>query len=153
MYGDRSQSKHTYVNEVWMKHYECYEGTVSKVASCLKGKVVNKDNVAHDMRIIPASFCVMRYINDGRYLTVEKAPYVGNLRHVQNINAEFFQTQSPGVAAGFQHPPILGTQAFCDINVGEEFYCDYGSYYDFQSNENLKSPLCLMVVIATNTIV
>lgn len=46
---------------------------------------------------------------------------------------KFYQTRSPDEPVDFQSHRDLEIQAFQNINVGEELYCDYGNSYNLNT--------------------
>lgn len=72
-----------------------------KLANHLCEKVVDRDNVEHDLWMESAPFCAMQYINDGRCLPVDEALQSECVRNVCKTNEEFYKKTSLDRPADF----------------------------------------------------
>lgn len=64
---------------------------------------MNSELVQRSVWIVPALFCVMCDVNDGRYLPANKARESENLRKNRMKSIEFYQTASSSSATSFRH--------------------------------------------------
>lgn len=60
----RRRHNTTLTYDVWLM--EVTRKTIQKMAGHLHEKVVDREHVEDDVWIVPAPFCAMHYINDGK---------------------------------------------------------------------------------------
>lgn len=85
----------------------------------------------HSMWIVPASFCAMRYMNDGRCLPGDEAPEGEKLQKEQRKDVKFYQTGSRSSAASLRTYMQSAVRASRNLKYGEELFVDYGNNYEF----------------------
>lgn len=102
-----------------------------KWANRLYEKVINRENVQHDVWIVPALFQATHYINAGFHLPADGTSEVERILRVWNNYAEYYQRLSPDNASDLLGYHVLGIRAERNINFGEELYGDYGISYIF----------------------
>lgn len=56
-------------------------------------KVVQRDKVQHNVWILPAPFCAMRYVNNGRYLTADDDQELDHVRNMPKNNVELYRSR------------------------------------------------------------
>lgn len=81
--------------------------TFQIVANLLHEGVVDMNNVEHDLWIVLSPFRALRYINVGRTLPQDKAPWLERVNIVRKINDELKQARSQDGPAFFQFHRIL----------------------------------------------
>lgn len=94
-------------------------------------KFLDRTGKERNARIVPAHFCYMRFINNCHYLHVDK--FAGIQRHTlpRKNNLSFVQMFSADSPFELKDYWKISVKAFQNIDVGEEFYIDYGIAYYF----------------------
>lgn len=108
------------------------KATFSKWANRLPETATDRNMVEHPVWIVPAPFCAMHFVKDGRYLSGDEAPEAEKLGKERKNNVEFYQTESPSSATSFRSYKILAVRALRNVRYGEELFVDYGNNYDFE---------------------
>lgn len=110
-------------------------GTVpyfEKWAIKLKDKVTDNKGVYHGAWIVPVHFCVLRYINDARYLLKDGTHRMLKTCSVREPNFKFVQMIFVDTARDVNSHKVIAVQKFRSINNGENFFLYYGEAYNFK---------------------
>lgn len=70
-----------------------------------------------DVCMVPAPFCAVQYINDGRDLSVDETQQVGHKRRVRVNNAKLYQTCSLDGPSDFQPFHNLAIRALLQVDT------------------------------------
>ena len=82
--------------------------------------------------ITPAPWCVMRYINDYRYLDDDGASSEERESNPRLANVTFREKRTAVVNRDFELYDALAIVTLKEITVGSEFFLDYGDDYEFR---------------------
>lgn len=100
--------------------YACDADTFKKWANQLSETAISQHLVKHPVRTVPAPFCSMRYINDGRYLTGYGATENEILVAVWQNIMEFYEKRGPDITLDFQSHHILAIRTLINVECAKE---------------------------------
>lgn len=69
----------------------------------LHEKLADRDNTDHNVWIVQALFCAMRYLKSLEVPSQGRVPVVETLKNVCRNDGDFYQTHSPDGLADFQY--------------------------------------------------
>jgi len=103
----------------------------SSWAMQIKDDVKDKDGHVHQVWVVPAPFCTMRYINDARYLPGDRASDEEKSERPRKPNVLFEQNDVGSSATELYKHTLLKVKATRNISANEELYANYGASYQF----------------------
>lgn len=79
--------------------------------------------------IVPVRFWRMQSIGDRHYFSQNKVGEIQIRTQPRKNNVSFMQMSSSGSASELKEYRMIAIEAMQNIDLGEEFYIDYGSEY------------------------
>lgn len=125
----KEQHRKKYLNGMTMVNAETYR----KCASKLPKKVIDKDGMDYMLRIAPAMFRAVQYINDASYLPGDTTLETERLNKAKESNVLFSQDGSPSSRKELSGFRVLCVQALRSLYHGEEYLVNYGNKYEFHA--------------------
>ena len=104
----------------------------SKWAAELTYNFKSTDGKRHKGWIAPTPWCVMRYINDPRYLADDKATRQEKRDNRRTANCAFTQKGKASINRHYEQYDVLRIVAATQILCGSELFIDYGQSYQFK---------------------
>lgn len=107
--------------------------TSQKWANSFNEKIVDKDNIDHNVWIVSAPFGDMPYIDSREYLPGEEPPELEHVNNERIYNVELYHTRFQNVPGDFYSHWILGFQTSQNPFVVEDQYYDCHKFYTFNT--------------------
>lgn len=72
---------------------------------------MHRNNIEHDLCIVPSPFCALGNINHGNHLAGDESMGLELVRNVRKNNLKFYKTRYPNIPADFLFHQILAIRA------------------------------------------